>query len=473
MTEGATSARIPKAASETRDPARPGRAVVAGVVAGVLTFAAYVPGLGRSLDFDSAETVGLFIRPGPPWAAFRQQAVFNNHPFFSFLEQLVRVASGHTDAATMRLLPIACGAATVGVVAWYCVGRFGLLAGAVASSVVALNPTFNGLSRAVRGYSLLALCATVSSVIVAGQVTRGSKGSRTSRRGVGVAYVCVAAAGVATHLFMVPVVAIHVVVVAAARQLDARWRQRFLTVALLAVLAYSGMARTMLDANAVHGRVIQLGLPWDVAEVALGGRWAVALLAPVVVVGVLAASHNRSAVVAVAAFSALFLLVWAVVQSGALTARFFIFVVPAVGVLVAFAVHRMRALAVLATASAVVAFMSIAGTYRHDPTSYRQAASLIRSVHAAGRRSCVVDVGVSAMSAYVDDGRDFAVVTEPDQLDACDVVVVASWWHTDADWFRRDNEVIAEAERRFANRAVLDSDDPALVLSNVPLSALR
>lgn len=131
------------------------------------TFVAYLPGLGRSLDFDSAETLGLFIRPGPPWSVFHRQAVFNNHPMFSFLEQVVRVVTGRTDAATMRLLPIAFGALAVGVLTWYASRRHGLVAGLLAGTVLACNPAFVALSRSVRGYSLLTLCAIVSTVIVA------------------------------------------------------------------------------------------------------------------------------------------------------------------------------------------------------------------------------------------------------------------------------------------------------------------
>jgi hypothetical protein len=50
------------------------------------------------------------------------------------------------------------------------------------------------------------------------------------------------------------------------------------------------------------------------------------------------------------------------------------------------------------------------------------------------------------------------------------VVVVASWWHSNADWYRQDNEVIAAAEDRFPNQTVLESADSALVLSRRPLS---
>src|SRR5205807_1447450 len=90
------SAAVPDAAEPLAPSAR-NRAAAVGFGVGLLAFVAYLPGLGRSLDFDSAETVGGFIRHGPPWAVFHEQAVFNNHPLFSFIEQLVRVLAGRTD----------------------------------------------------------------------------------------------------------------------------------------------------------------------------------------------------------------------------------------------------------------------------------------------------------------------------------------------------------------------------------------
>src|SRR5579885_642940 len=124
----------------TTQPVR--RDVVAGAALGLVAFVAYLPGIGRSLDFDSAQTVGMFVKPGPPWDVFRRQAVFNNHPAFSFLEQLVRVATGRSDAATMRVLPILFGAAAVAVLTWYAARRHGLAAGLVAGGLLAANPTF-------------------------------------------------------------------------------------------------------------------------------------------------------------------------------------------------------------------------------------------------------------------------------------------------------------------------------------------
>lgn len=265
-------------------PARPRArrsAVRAGAGLGLLTFGGSLPGLGRSLDFDSAQTVGMFIKPGPPWAAFRLQAVFNNHPMFSFLEQLVRVVTGRTDAATMRLLPILFGALAVAVLTWFTTRRHGLLAGVVAGGLLACNPTFASLSRGVRGYSLLVLCAIVATVVVAedrpdGSLVHTPSGSASQRALVGpasragppvgpasraghwwadVAYVLAAGLGLATHLYMFPVLVAHVGAVVARRRLDARWRLRFAGAGALAAVAYAGMSASMVDTMGRFGRV--------------------------------------------------------------------------------------------------------------------------------------------------------------------------------------------------------------------------
>jgi hypothetical protein len=323
--------------------------VVAGATLGLLTFLAYLPGWGRSLDFDSAQTVGMFVKTGPPWSAFRSQAAFNNHPLFSFLEQLVRVVTGRTDAATMRVLPILFGALAVGVLTWFAARRHGLLAGVVAGTLLAANPTFVGLSRAARGYSLLVLCAIVATILVAEDRPGRSRWSD-------VAYVAVAGMGLATHLYMFPVVAAHLGAVVARRRLDARWRLRFGGTALVAILAYVGMAASMLDTMGAYSRVLKTGLPWDVAVLATGGGWAALAVAPLVVAGaVLLLRRSRAARGAALALAGVLLVQWAVLQSSALTARFFVWLVPGAAYLAAVAVGRFRPAAVLAAGSTALA----------------------------------------------------------------------------------------------------------------------
>ncbi|MDQ3977968.1 MAG: hypothetical protein M3314_00225, partial [Actinomycetota bacterium] len=433
--------------------------------AGLVTFAAYLPGLGRSLDFDSAETVGLFVRPGPPWAAFERQAVFNNHPLFSFLEQLVRVGTGRTDAAAMRVLPILFGAVTVAVLTWFACRRLGLLSGIVAGAVVAANPTFAGLSRSVRGYSLLALCAVVSTVLVL------SDDGRRSRRSGG-AYLLVAAAGVATHLYMVPVLAGHAGVLLARRAFDQRWRARFLAVLLLSALAYAGMASTLVDAASAHSRVFQADFPGRVARMATGGAKAWLLLAPLAAVGA-AVTLRRSPAAGGGGLTLAVVLVglWAVLQSSALGERFFVWLVPAAAYMIAVAVRRFPTGAVVAGVGVVLAVVGMVPGYTRETTSYRQAAELIRRASADGATSCVVGVGVPPMLAYLDAPADFSPVTRPEELAGCEVVVVAAWWaDSTAAWFAADKAVIAAAEDRYPHRLVLPAEDPGLVLSARPVS---
>ncbi|MFN2606734.1 MAG: hypothetical protein ABR511_02375 [Acidimicrobiales bacterium] len=432
-----------------------------GAVAGVATAAAYLVGTGRSLDFDGAETVGRFVREGPPWAVFSRQAVFNNHPFFSFLEQLVRVATGRTDAAAMRALPIAFGALTVGLLAWYAARRHGPLAGLVGAGVVACNPTFAALARAPRGYSLLALCALGSTILVV-EDHDGRSGWWD------LAYVVVAGAGLATHLYMVPVLAGHVGVAVARRRLGPRGRGRLLGVALLGSLAYAGMARAMVDAGAAHARVFQPGFPWRVWVMAAGGGWAAVALSPVVVTGGAVVVRSRAARGAAVAAGAVLVALWAGVQSAALSERFLVWLVPAAGYLAAAAVGRAPRRGLLAGAGVVLAAAALAPGFTTEPTGYRQAAALVQRVDASGRRACVVGVGVSPMLAYLDTPRQFAVVTEADQLAACDTVVVATWWPSSSAWFAADARVIRVAEATFPVRRVLPAADPALVLSRPP-----
>jgi hypothetical protein len=444
---------------QVRTPRAP---AAAGAVLGAVTFVAYLPGLGRSLDFDSAQTVGMFVRPGPPWAAFTRQAVFNNHPVFSFLEQLVRLATGTAGAATMRVLPILCGALTVAVLTWFASRRHGLLAGVVAGTVVACNPTFSSLSRSVRGYSLLTLCAVVATVLVA------TDDGRESRRR-SLAYAFVAGAGLATHLYMLPVLAAHAGAVAARRQLDHRWRLRFLGALAVAALAYVGMAGPMVDGMRSHAKAFQPGLPWRVTEMATGGGRATALLLPLVGAGAVLLLRVRPVRGAALALVAVLGVLWVGLQSSALTERFFVWLVPGAAYLVAVAVARIPVAALAVAPWAVVVAASVLPAYTDDPTAYRVAAAVVRTANAAGARSCVVAVGVPPMRAYLDTPRDFVEVDEPSQLGQCDVVVVAAWWPTDEPWFAADKRVIEAAERTFPHRMVLRHGDPTLVLSDRPL----
>ena len=449
---------------------RPSNPMAVGIGMGVLTFVSYLPGLHRSLDFDSAETVGLFIRTGPPWTVFERQAVFNNHPFFSFLEQLVRVVTGRFDAATLRLLPIAFGSIAVGLLVWYVARRFTVTAGVIAGALVAANPSLNELTRQVRGYSLLGLCALLSTLIIVEELVPTPDEPGAFGRRAGTRYLATVVVGIATHLFMVLVVAAHLGMVIAARRFDRVWRQRFLATIVLSSMAYAAMAGELFGGGAAHGQIFQPRLPLDVIDHLLGGGWATVIAVPVVGAGVLIASRNRVVLGGVAAFAVAFTLMWVVYRSGALTPRFFTFLVPLAGLAAAVAIARVRPLALLVGASAVLAVFSFVDVYRDEPTGYRRAAELIRTVDAAGGKTCVSAIGVPQMKAYVDEPGQFVGVDDANDVHDCDVVVVAAYWNTDAEWYSADRAVIAAAEAEFEHRTVLPAIDPAVVYSRVPLS---
>jgi hypothetical protein len=268
------------------------------------------------------------------------------------------------------------------------------------------------------------------------------------------------------------VIAAHLGAVLARGRLDDRWRRRFLWTAALAGCAYAGMADVMLHATSSHARVFKGDMPWRVATMATGGGWASLVLAPLVVAGAVVVLRGSRVTRGAALGLALVLVgLWAGLQSAALEDRFFVWLVPGVAYLVGVAVGRFRAGAVVAGGSAVLALASVVPGYTEQLTGYRAAAAVVRSVDAAGGRACVVgSTGVVPMLAYLDPSRDFTAVTDPSGLDSCDVVVIAAWWPTSAQWFSQDRGVIDVAETRFAYRVVLPASDPALVLSKRPLN---
>ena len=285
-------------------------------------------------------------------------------------------------------------------------------------------------------------------------------------------YVTAAAVGVATHLYMVPVIAAHLGAVLARGEFDDRWRRRFLWVAALAGCAYAGMADVMLDATSAHARVFKADMPWRVATMATGGGWASVVLAPLVVVGAVVVLRGSRATGArpsawpwcwwgcgpgcsrppwrtgsscgwCRASPTWWAWPWAGPGRGGGRRR----------------VGRARRHPVIPG-------------YTQEPTGYRAAAAVVRSVDAAGGRACIVgSTGLAPMLAYLDPPRLHPGhrPVRPRRVrrggrgrlvaDECPMVLPGP-------------PVIDAAETRFAYRTVLPASDPALVLSHRPLTEL-
>ncbi len=425
-----------------------------GAVSGLVTVALYALGIGRSLDYDSAETVGFFVRTGSVLDALRRQRAFNNHPMFSLAENAISRVVGTTDEAVLRVLPITAAGCAVALVGWGCTRRWGPRAGVAAAAVLATNPLFAELSRSVRGYSLLVLALVVASALLFRLLDEGG----VARPSTAPLYVSAVAIAVATHLYAVVALSGHVVVVVARRRFSGAWFARWLLAVALGGLFYVSVAGPMLQSVGERGRRFQPGFPMRLAVELLGGTGlSVVLLGGVALAAVVTLRHRPEAIPLVGWAVAVTALAW--VSAGTdLAPRFFVWMVPLVAVLAAAAVGRWPP-AGLAVAVAVVASVwSVAPAWTAAANPYPEAAALVDAQAAAGRSVCVLDLSVPPLLAYTDR---FDAVTRAGQLDACDVVVTVAP--------TLDAALADAADRRFADRTVLGPPGEALVWSREPL----
>lgn len=420
-------------------------------VAGVAAFTLYFWGAGRSFAYDEANTVGTFVRQGDLLRSFNTQAVFNNHPLFSFLSTAIgSVAS--TDEPWMRLLPAGLGAATVALFAWWAARRYGWRAAVGGAAVLATTPVFVGEVRQARGYAVVVFCALVASILLVDEVR-----SRSGR----IAYVLAIAIAVSTHLYVLLVVLAHAGFVIARRPVEVR---RLVGMGLgvgLGGLAYVGLWRTMLDASEERGRRYHAGFVWDATRELLGGGGLamVLLLVPLAV----AARHlmrRREVVLALGLPFAAVLLVWQVQRPTDLYVRFLIAAALPIAAGVAWAVHRRGWLLPFALVAAVLALVGQLDEYREEPP-VRQAAEYVAGARALGLRPCAM--GFPAIGAYTEPPVRYTNIS---QVPDCDVVVQVNTFGDDRmealkaeypyDWtFLRQRIVSAvpreELERGFEN----------------------
>lgn len=377
-----------------------------------LSFAAYLVGAGRSYGYDESVTVGAFVSAPSLLDPFRRQVVFNNHPLFSFLEHLVWSAGGRSEA-WLRALPALSGATTVGLCAWWLARRHGVAAAVCGATVLAANPLFAEASRTVRGYSLVALCAVVTTLLT-GRMVAGD-----DRRRLGVAYVLVSAAGLAVHFYMGLVVVAQVAYVAATGRVSAGWRTRWYASLTLGALAYLGIAEVMAGAARGRGGVFHASFPLDAAKAVLGGNPTAAAVVGLLVVAVACVMGRRRTVVfPVAAVGSLLLVVWLVMRPLDLYPRFLVWLVPGVAACVGLAVSRWPLAAAPALLAAGVMAVTEARDWRADTRALPRAAAVVEAAVARGQEPCAI--GAEALLAYTVPPRD--VTTGP--VDDCDLVVV-------------------------------------------------
>jgi hypothetical protein len=386
-----------------------------GAVTAVVVTAIYSIRAGRSLDYDGSVTVGAFVRHGSLLGVFRSVYNFNNHPYFSFVEHLVWSLGGRSEV-WLRVVPIACAAATVGLLTSWTASRRGLLAGAIAGSVLAANPMFADLSRSVRGYSLMTLGCLVATLLLADSV----KQSWSMTRAQSVVYVVALGVAIGTQSYAALVLAAHLATVLARRRFDADWRRRVECVVAIGLLPYAAMVRQLLVVARSRPGTLQPRFPADAARALLGQQLvAVALLAALLIISLRASSARSVAWPATICLTLALLVIWLLLHPLDFYPRFLVWLVPVVAFGAATAVARHPKLACVALLAVAAMVSSQVSTWTRDPIASRQVARIVDETRARHQIPCAAGYSSEVIFGYTSKAR--AVFT-PEQLHGCDLL---------------------------------------------------
>jgi hypothetical protein len=437
------------------DATRPRSALLTGCGTGAASFAFLFLGATRSYDLDESPTVGLFVATPSIGDAFTRAFVLNNHVFFSFLEHLVYTATGSQSELVMRTLPITFAAASVGVLAFLLTERWGVRAAVSAAAVLTTNPMFADAGSQVRGYSLLMLCTIVSTALIVAAVRRGEVGVANR-----VIYALVIAVGLATHLYMLVVVAIHGILSLANRSVTRRWIAPWLGGIGLGAVAYVRVWRPMRETRTFTlGRWFRPEFPLDLLVALLGGT-VLATVLIAVLVGPELWRARRDLVVQFGALGVALAItgIW-VIGPFDLYPRFFLWLLPLVALGVAAAVGRRPRFVLLVGAIVVVQLVSIWPRLNEDPVANATAADVFARVEERGGRACTIDTRAS--QRLLGYAADFTVATSREEMERCSVAV------------RLGPAVTAEPSRDadsiFPYRSVLHAREDGRLWSRVPV----
>jgi len=420
----------------------PARTVLLPLAVGVAVAVAYLPGADRTLDYDSAQTVGSYVRTPSLVDAVSSQRLFNNHPALSLLEHGVHTLTGSDADWVLRLAPIGFAAVTVALLVAVLRRHLGTSPAVCAGLVVATNPTVVELSRAVRGYSLLLLCGVASSAALA-RLIASQEGAAGPARAAGPVYVVAVAVGLATHLYMAPILLGQVAVVVARRASTHAWVKRWILGCGLGGVVYLVLLDDLLEASGAGGRRFKADFPGRLVEVVGGTAPAAVLLAVAFGVGAWSLRRRRDLRAATLLVGGAVAFTWLVVASVHLEARFHVWLVPAVAAVVAVGVRRVPALAVVVVLAAGINAASLVDGYTADPSALPELAEIVDRAEGAGLDACIAPYTVLAIDAYT----DHLTIAGPDDLAACDVLV-AAFPGLDAD------TIAAARDQMGASRAV-------------------
>ena len=422
-----------------------------GIAAAAGTVAFLLPGAGRSYDLDSGLTVAHFVATPSIGDAFTRTFLFTNQVFFSFLDHLVYSATGSKSEVVMRLLPIAFSAAAVGLLAALLAARLGRVAALAGAAVLATNPMFAFNGSQVRGYSLVMLCAIVTTAILLRCLSTPALST-----GARIAYAAAGALGVATHLYMLVVLAIHAVIGLCSPRRAAQLVVPWVT-ALLGIAAYIAIARNMRIVAKVNGRAFQPTFPRDLAIELLGGSVAAAIvLLAVALPEAWRARRARvlqlGAAATVGAASAAWL-----IAPGYLYPRFFLWLVPIPAIAAAAAVSRRQLTIVLVLVVVVLQVHTVWPRLVDDPYPNREAGRIFNEVAALHGRACVLNPFAELrLEAYT---RSAKGIFQLSQLDPCTVAFAID---------TPPHSLVQVLDKKFPYRAKLHAHTDGYLWSIVP-----
>ncbi|HXN78209.1 MAG TPA: hypothetical protein VN965_05490 [Candidatus Dormibacteraeota bacterium] len=429
---------------------------IVGTLIGVATAAAYLIGANRSYGYDAAATFANFVATPSLWDAFAIHSVVptvpiksvasNDHVLLSLLSHLIYSLTGSRAEVVYRLVPALAAGGTVGVTTAVLIRRFGIVAGICAGLFVATDPLFADNSRDLRGYSLAAVGAVLGTLILAGRWTRWRL----------VAYALVMGLAIAAQFFAIVVLLMHFAWIATrgwpqVRRLAPAW----IAAAVIGVAANANIQVMELLEHGYPPSVFYPDFPRDLVFFLLGAPvlLPLGLWLSTAGLGLWTLRKERWLWPAIAVVAVVVGVLWLGLRPAYLYPRFFILLIPGCGYLMASAIARWRVLAPVVVVGAVVAAITQVPGWTEDPLALPQAAAAVERIHAAGGRACVIHIDEQVLAAYT---SNFAVVSTPEQLAACDAVVVVSW---NIDLALRDL-----AAQEFPRATALGASYPAVVL---------
>lgn len=377
-----------------------------GLVLGTLCASLYSHGLGRAYTYDESVTVGHFVNTGSLLDPLRLQIVNNNHPLLSFLDHVVVTLTGRHDEVAMRLVPLVAAAAGVAVLTAVCARRLGVLAGLAGGGLLGVNPFYAQEAQTARGYTLLLLAAIVATALLL---------DTDPRRWKTIVYVLAIAVGVATHVYMLPVVVCHALYLRAAGQLSWVWARRMIAGVVVGLVP---VADVLTQTATGRGHAWHPELPGDIVDLMFPGAAAL-ILVPLGLLGFRRSAARREVGVVLLGVFSLVAGMMVVVRPFDLYARFFCWLIPLAALSVAIAVREFRGATIGVAAAAAIILATQFSNYGVADTANIPAADFIDRAHAQGMRVCGVG-DTMALDAYT---TSFVTVHSVSDLASCDAAV--------------------------------------------------